>query len=918
MKPDAAHIKQIKVVSNTHWDREFRFSFEKTRRWLLIMLDITLDLLQRDVRFPSFTMDGHSIMIDDYLEIRPEKRPLVEQLVKEGRLVLGPYFTLAEQFSISHEPLIRNLLFGRRTVEQYGGKVGTVAYTPSSWGQTGQLPQILNDFGLTKMMFYRGISHHEADAEYIWQAPDGSQVLASRFAMFARYNWYYQVHRLVTRKRMMEADYRWGEFDDTPFKFVDPWAGKYEGFDLKAPAAYYDKDRLKAAIEDMVAREGPHFTTEVFLAMNGHDSSVPYPLETQIILDAQAALGDRYQIEHTDLEQYWAEVEKHLDRRALPILTGERRSRLKQGLWTKLLPHTISARVYLKQRDFYVNNLLVYYAEPLASLASAYGAPYPTHYLNKGWRYLLTNHTHDANAGAAPEPACQDIEYRYSKVDDIASNVIEDAAGYLAAQLAPRDLPQDGIQLIVFNSLPIVRDVVARLNLELPRELAAQAVIFEHEHDPEVSSQSISAQPKNSLVDSRWDKPVYMDTGLLQLYAHFNQLPALGYRVYRLRPMREPVTTVETLITGPNTMENEGLRVKVNSNGSVDIFHQPTNRLYRNLNYLTDSGENGDAWEHQAPPFDRQYDTLGIDAQITVTESGPLVSAIRAEYTFMLPRQCNSDGTRSEELTPVSVTVEYRLEKGAELLKVKTTVNNQASDHWLRANFPTAIATETTWADSHFDVLSRAIPLPDPTGWVEAPGGTHPLRTFVDLTDGQSGLAVFTKGNFEYEAFEDEQRTLAITLLRSLRVKFMKESVWESGIACQGQHVFEYAIRPHAGDWQSAGLLNEAADYDIPVRCAMAGRGQGQLSHEASLFVLKNLNLHVSAVKQAEDGQGLMVRLFNPTQEEQPLQLEFGLDIKAVQHCRMDESFLQDLPVNGRQLETSLAKKKIGTYRIIF
>ena len=122
-------------------------------------------------------MDGHSIMIDDYLEIRPERRHQIEKLVKDGRLIIGPYYTLPEEFTISHEALVRNLLWGRKTVEKYGGKIGTVAYTPASWGQTGQMPQILASFGIDKMMFYRGISHHEADAEYIWSAPDGTQVL---------------------------------------------------------------------------------------------------------------------------------------------------------------------------------------------------------------------------------------------------------------------------------------------------------------------------------------------------------------------------------------------------------------------------------------------------------------------------------------------------------------------------------------------------------------------------------------------------------------------------------------------------------------------------------------------------------------------------------------------------------------------
>lgn len=322
MKPDTSHIKQIKVVSNTHWDREFRRSFERTRRNLLTMLDTTLDILAADPDYASFTLDGHSILLEDYVEMRPERRGQLEQLMQEGRLIAGPYYTLAEEFSISHEALVRNLILGRSVVEKFGGKTGTVAYTPSSWGQTGQLPQILQDFGLDKMMFYRGISHHEADAEWIWSAPDGTQVLASRFGLYARYNWYYQVHRAVTRGTVFDKTYQWGKENDLPFRLSDALSGEDQAYEIKSPVVQYDKEKLKQAVEDMIEREGRHFTTEVFLAMHGHDISVAHPLESQIIADAQELLGDKYNIEQTDLEGFWNEAQKHLDREHLPVLTG--------------------------------------------------------------------------------------------------------------------------------------------------------------------------------------------------------------------------------------------------------------------------------------------------------------------------------------------------------------------------------------------------------------------------------------------------------------------------------------------------------------------------------------------------------------------------------------------------------------------
>ncbi|MDF2937118.1 MAG: hypothetical protein K0Q90_2491 [Paenibacillaceae bacterium] len=925
MKPDSSHIKQIKVVSNTHWDREFRRSFERTRRNLLTMMDVTLDILERDPEFASFTMDGHSIMLDDYVEMRPEKRELVERLISQGRLIAGPYYTLAEEFSIAQEALVRNLMFGRRTVESYGGKTGTVAYTPSSWGQTGQLPQILLDFGLDKMMFYRGISHHEADAEWIWSAPDGSKVLASRFALYARYNWYYQVHRAVTRGTVFDKTYNWGEYDEVPFRLSDGLSGEDQSYGLLAPALHYDKSRLKEAVLDMVEREGQHFTTEVFLAMNGHDISVAHPLESQVIRDAKELLGDRYSIEHTDLENFWEEAQKHLQQDLLPVLTGERRSYLKEGMWTFLFPGTISARTYLKQQDFHATKELVTYAEPLASLASVLGGEYPVRYLERGWRYLLSNHTHDANGGCAPDAVCQDIEYRYRKAADIGGIVTEDAMGFIARNLSPEHMGTDATQLVVYNPLPVERTVVASVDLELPRGEGAKSYSLYHEQDPSVQRQAVAFEKSSVFVDSIWEVPTILDSHRVRMHVELSGLPGLGYRSYRLQPEAQEVRNIRTLVTGPDTMENEALKVKVNTNGTLDIINKHTGKAYSNLGYLSDQGECGNAWKHVAPRFDRKYNSLGVTAQVAVTESGLLSSTIEASYSFPVPVDYADGNSRSTVMTELPVKIAYTLEKGASAVKVKLTVDNRARDHWLRANFPTGLATDTSWADTHFDVLSRPIPIPDSTGWVEQAGGTHPLQTFVELTDGQDGLALLPKGIYEYEAFEDDSRTLALTLIRACRIKLAvsEEKLTElpdQGIQCPGQQSFEYAVHIHAGDWREAGLLNAAAGYAAPVRAAVSGRGQGSLPSQAGLFTLKgDASLHVTAVKQAEDGSGLIIRLFNPSSGAEQAAFRFGLPVAEVFRCKMDESVTETLLLTdaGYSFEAAVEPKKIVTFKVI-
>ena len=921
MKSDSMHIKQIKVISNTHWDREFRLSFEKTRRRLLDMMDITLDILDDNSDYKSYTMDAHSIMIEDYLQMRPERREQIERLIRANRLIIGPYYTLPEMLNISAESITRNLLLGRKIMEEFGAAKTTVAYTPTSWGQTGQLPQIMANFGLNKIMFYRGISHHESDAEFIWEAPDGTKALGSRFAVFARYNWYYLVHRMATEGCCFEKTYQWGRSDEIPFRLADGTGGEDLIFEFIAPEVKYDKSYLKNAIQNMINIEGPHCTTEVFLAMDGHDISAAYPKTPQMIVDANEIFKGKYSFEHTDMENYWAQVEKHLDINHLPVLKGERRSYLKEGKWTFLLPGSISARTYLKQKDFNSSVAMERYAEPMACLAAAFSGDYPRNYLDRGWKILLSNHTHDANGGCAPDVVCQDMEYRYRQVMDIADIVTKDSMMHIAKNLSPSGLSKDTVQLIVYNPLPFERDAVALVDIEIGSDKKAQSVNLVSENDKNMERQPISNEKSSSFMDSIWDVPKIFFGNRLRFYARFKKLPALGYRTYIIAPELHELRNPKTMITGPNSMENEYLKVVVNSNGTVDISDKKTGKEFNGLNYLTDQGECGSAWAHATPAYDRKYNTLGVNARVSVIESGPLVGVIAAEYNFAVPVDYADGQSRSETLVELPVNIKYRLEKGCEYLKVEFFVDNHAKDHWLRVNFPTLLNTDMTWADSHYDVVGRNIEIPDSTGWVEKAGGTHPLRTFVDMTNGKNGLAIMPKGLIEYEAFEDVQSTLALTIIRACRIKLAvseekKTELSDIGQQCRGKQCFEYAILPHSGNWEHAELFRKAVEYITPIKVALAGRGKGTLPLEQSLFSIDNNNVHVTCIKQAQDGSDLIVRVFNPCLKPQKAALVFRVKIQEVKICLMDESEKQNVSTTGDAVNLNINPKKIMTLKI--
>lgn len=155
---------------------------------------------------------------------------------------------------------------------------------------------------------------------------------------------------------------------------------------------------------------------------------------------------------------------------------------------------------------------------------------------------------------------------------------------------------------------------------------------------------------------------------------------------------------------------------------------------------------------------------------------------------------------------------------------------------------------------------------------------------------------------------------MALTLIRACRIKLAvsEEKITEledEGVQCPGKQVFEYAMNFYQGNYNE--LPNKAAEYFAPVKCAVCGRGKGNLPKEQSLWDLGNKNLHVTAIKQAADGNGTIVRLYNPTEEVQ--KFRFGANCKSVEINTMAEEFKA-----AAGIENEVAPKKIMTYRVEF
>ena len=231
-------------------------------------------------------------------------------------------------------------------------------------------------------------------------------------------------------------------------------------------------------------------------------------------------------------------------------------------------------------------------------------------------------------------------------------------------------------------------------------------------------------------------------------------------------------------------------------------------------------------------------------------------------------------------------------------------MDNTARDHRLRVLFPSGCRNAGTWhADAPFDTVERPIVLPDTGTWAEPWPETQACRSFASVCDDGRGLAVLVKGIPEIACLDDEERTLALTLLRCTR-RSIGEDYAESGAQCLGTHTFEYALVPFSGSRDAVVPAREAQEFLTPLR-AMLFRGglEGALPTEHGFLTVDTPEpagtVRLSALKPSEDGAACILRVSNPTERETRVRVAPGSWCAGATQARLDETPTQEPVEHG-------------------
>ena len=392
----------LHLVSHTHWDREWYLTFQQFRLKLVHLIDGLLDILAHDRNFKYFMLDGQTIVLDDYLLMRPEREADLRRYIKNGRILVGPWHILPDEFLVSPEATIRNLLEGDRTCRKYGPKM-MVGYIPDPFGHIGQMPQILRGFGIDSACLWRGLS--DEPCEFWWQAPDGSRV----FMAYLR-----------------------------------------DGYGNAALLPASEPERFTALVRQVRDSLASHSSADHLLLMYGTDHMQPPPETARAIAYTKGKLdGDK--LVHSTLPAYIAAVQSAISHQpsAIPTVIGELRSSKR----SHLLPGVLSTRMWIKQRNRACETLLEKWAEPFntfASLAVEANSSFifhpssfvrhpssfvrhPSSFILQAWRLLMENHPHDSICGCSIDQVHDEMKVRFDQVEQIGEEIARQSLEALAS-----------------------------------------------------------------------------------------------------------------------------------------------------------------------------------------------------------------------------------------------------------------------------------------------------------------------------------------------------------------------------------------------------------------------------------------------------------------------------------------------------
>ena len=884
---------KIHVGPHSHWDREWYFTTSRSKIYLMKDLKDVLDTLENDDDFKYFMVDAQGSLLDDYIQWMPQDKERITNLVKAGKLVIGPWYTQSDQMVISGESIVRNLYYGMKRCEEFGGYMN-VGYVPDSFGQAGNTPQIYREFGIEDTLFWRGVSDDMVShTDFNWKGDDGSVVFATQI----------------------------------PFGY---YIGGMIPEDEAESETFWQKECLEKA--------GKGSATKNIYFPNGFDQA---PIRTNLpqIIKERNEKDPENEYVISCIEDYIKDVKS--ENPVLEEVSGE----LLIAKHMRIHKSIFSSRSDLKVLNTQVQNYVTNVLEPLLTLSYQLGNDYPHKAVEEIWKLLFENSAHDSIGSCISDTANEDVYMRYKQARDIAVNLVELHSRLIATSIETNA----DMTFTLINTLPQKREDVVLTKTYIPGgkfailnengEKVPYTIIQARDLTDYVKSQTIKLDPSRKfyIPDQILEAVIAIDA---------KDIPALGYVQYRLSDKEDSAICMQEI----NCLENEYYSITIADNGSLTIVDKESGIEYKNQAVLVENGDDGDSFNYSPPRKDMEV--FSTDSKFDChMEGNNLYQKAVIHYEMNIPKDLEE---RSEGKTSVilPVTLEVSLKSRSKVIDFHVHVKNQGLSHRLCVLFDSQITSKFNYADQQFGLIRRpnyyekemklymedmaeqtdskagiaelANWANDQTKWQEPPIAIEPTQSYAALFDEKSGVAVIPQGVREYEIIHDS--TIRLTLFRTYGFMGKENLIYRPGRA-SGERIIEtpaaqllkemdfsfgYAAFDCGVNKSNIDTLAKA--YNTPVevytyaeflngRLIFSQREiTGTRPAKVSLFETEN-NLVVSAIKKAEDGEGLIIRLFNGKDHQNLTDtIHFHYDIREAYYTNLKEEKTEPIEIKNNTM----------------
>ncbi|WP_276804248.1 alpha-mannosidase [Lactobacillus hominis] len=883
--------KRVFIISHSHWDREWYMSFEEHHMRLVKLIDDLLYLFKHDPKFNSFHLDGQDIILDDYLAVRPEKRDEIRHWVQAGKLRVGPFYILQDDFLISPESNVRNTQYGMQKARQYGHAPVPVGYFPDTFGNMGQAPQIMKLAGLDTVAFGRGVTptglnnkvgfgkFDSTYSEMWWQGANKDKVLGILFA-----NWYSNANEIPVDERKAK-------------KFWDQKLADAEKF---------------ASTDDL-------------LMMNGVDHQ-PVQMDLTNAIAVANKLYPDYEFIHSNFEDYIKALKKDLPK-DLSTISGELTSQDTDGWYT--LANTASSRIYMKQKNTAMERLLEDKVEPIYLLNRKIEKTDQDR-LDYAWHELLRNHPHDSISGSGVDEVHRGMMNRYEKVKQVGRYLANAGLDSLAKKINTSTLPKTARAFLVINPADDDKKDEVKVQIEVHRELFAG-------NTPDGAYRKcekyLQENPNYQLFDA-YGKPV--SYRIVKKFVRFGyELPERTFRIPYMASYVEvafsPKMKANSWQTfyldnieqdhgvvvkkdSKNLLANDYLSAEVATNGEIKIFDQ--NHKLNSRMQIVDTGDIGNEYIYKQSGDGKK---IIFDTPITNLKRESLIDGEKLSFDQAIPLPVSADellkkeqeevidvthrhAGRSKELREFKVHVELTLMNESKNLAIKISGNKQIKDHRLQAIFKTDIECETHSADSIFEVEVRNNKVGK--NWKNPENPQH-QQCFVSVHKDGSGIVVGNFGLNEYEVSPDG-KDIAVTLLRCVGEMGDWGYFPTKDSQCQGDFTANLSVAPTDGSKpvQIAAYKKAQADQ-VKLITKQVKHQLGEYDLNKQYLKIDNPAFSVTATKVTPEGK-MFVRGYNLTNERQDVHITL-FDKKPSKIVDLHENDLGidvDKPLAGAEIRT--------------